>query len=324
MLERSDTVQALERRPVWLAIIKVKMSLCFNRAPRHEGVLGEWRYSSTHSLTSALDRSECSASRPGRFTISERVPGTHWIWGWVGPRAVLDTVAKRKIPSPCRDSNPRSSSPVVQRYTTELSRLLSAIMVKVKVKISLCLNWASRHEGVLGEWRYSSLTSALDWGGWSASRPGRFNPREAAPATHWIGGWVGPRAVLDAVVNRRIPSPCRESKPRTPIVQPVAQRYITEQQQQQQRRQQQQNAGTGSHTALACWTLSRSWIPLGVWFAFFCGFLTSHPRSERIPHLRNIITSLNADSITQEVKVRMESSTEKQSYWARRGTLRKI
>jgi hypothetical protein len=32
------------------------------------------------------------------------------------------------------------------------------------------------------------------------SRPGRFTPRERALGTHWIGGWVGPRAVLDAVV----------------------------------------------------------------------------------------------------------------------------
>jgi hypothetical protein len=38
-------------------------------------------------------------------------------------------------------------------------------------------------------------------------------------------GWVGPRAVLDAVVKRKIPSLHRESKPRTPIVQPLAQRY---------------------------------------------------------------------------------------------------
>jgi hypothetical protein len=37
---------------------------------------------------------------------------------------------------------------------------------------------------------------------------------------------VGPRAILDAVVKRKIPSPRRESNPRTPIVQPVAQRYI--------------------------------------------------------------------------------------------------
>jgi hypothetical protein len=39
---------------------------------------------------------------------------------------------------------------------------------------------------------------------------------------------VGPRAVLDAVVKRKIPSLCRESNRRTPIVQPVAQRYTTE------------------------------------------------------------------------------------------------
>jgi hypothetical protein len=49
--------------------------------------IGKWRYSSTHSLTSALDGGEWSASRPGRFTPSERAPRTHWIGGWVGPRA---------------------------------------------------------------------------------------------------------------------------------------------------------------------------------------------------------------------------------------------
>jgi hypothetical protein len=26
------------------------------------------------------------------------------------------------------------------------------------------------------------------------------------PGTHWIGGWVDPRAILDAVVKRKIPS----------------------------------------------------------------------------------------------------------------------
>jgi hypothetical protein len=52
-------------------------------------------------LTSALDGGEWSASRSGRFTSKERAPGTHWI-GWVDPRAVLDAVVKRKIPSPCR------------------------------------------------------------------------------------------------------------------------------------------------------------------------------------------------------------------------------
>jgi hypothetical protein len=64
----------------------------FHRALRNEGVLGEWRYSSTHSFTSALDGGECSASRPGRFTRRERASSTHWIGGWVGPRTGLDAV----------------------------------------------------------------------------------------------------------------------------------------------------------------------------------------------------------------------------------------
>jgi len=44
-------------------------------------------YSSTHSLTSALDGCEWSALRPGHFTPRERAVGTHWIGSWVGPRA---------------------------------------------------------------------------------------------------------------------------------------------------------------------------------------------------------------------------------------------
>jgi hypothetical protein len=43
----------------------------------------------------------------------------------------------------------------------------------------------------MGEWRYisaHSLTSALDGGEWSASRPGCFTPKEGSPPTHWIGG----------------------------------------------------------------------------------------------------------------------------------------
>jgi hypothetical protein len=36
---------------------------------------------------------------------------------------------------------------------------------------------------------------------------------------------VGPRAVLDAVVKKKIPNLCRESNPKTQIVQPITQRY---------------------------------------------------------------------------------------------------
>jgi hypothetical protein len=69
---------------------------------------------------------------------------------------------------------------------------------------------------------HAFLISALDGGEWPVLRSGRFIPRERAPGTHWIGSWMGPSAVLDTVVKRKIPSPCRESYPRTPIVQPVA------------------------------------------------------------------------------------------------------
>jgi hypothetical protein len=65
--------------------------------------MGEWRYSSNHSLTSALDGGEWSASRFGRFTPMERALGTHWIGGWVDSRAVLEAMVKREIPSPRRE-----------------------------------------------------------------------------------------------------------------------------------------------------------------------------------------------------------------------------
>jgi hypothetical protein len=90
--------------------------LFLNQEPRNEGVPREWRYNSTHSLTSALDGGKWWASRPGPFTLRERAPGTHWIGGWVGSRAGLGAVVKRKIPSPCRESNPWSSSAMPLRY----------------------------------------------------------------------------------------------------------------------------------------------------------------------------------------------------------------
>jgi hypothetical protein len=48
-------------------------------------------------LTSALVEGEWSTSRPGRFALEEGAPGTLWIGGWVGPRADLDDLEKRKF-----------------------------------------------------------------------------------------------------------------------------------------------------------------------------------------------------------------------------------
>jgi hypothetical protein len=47
------------------------------------------------------------------------------------------------------------------------------------------------------------LTLALDGCKWSVSRPGRFTFGEGTPSTRWKGGWVVPRAGLDAVARRK-------------------------------------------------------------------------------------------------------------------------
>jgi hypothetical protein len=71
----------------------------------------------THvSLTLASVEGEWSASRPCRFTPGEKVPGTHWIRGWVDPRAGLDdmemwkflTLPKQELRSLCRPTRSQS------------------------------------------------------------------------------------------------------------------------------------------------------------------------------------------------------------------------
>jgi hypothetical protein len=53
----------------------------------------ELMYNESHIfVTSVLIGGAWSASRPGRFTPGEKLPGTHWTAGWVDPRAVLDDV----------------------------------------------------------------------------------------------------------------------------------------------------------------------------------------------------------------------------------------
>jgi hypothetical protein len=83
---------------------------------------------------------------------------------------------------------------------------------------------ATRHGDAWGERRYSSysfLTSALDGGEWSASRPGRALPGERTPGTHFTGGWVGLSVGLYTEVRGKILCPCRGPNPDRPVVQSV-------------------------------------------------------------------------------------------------------
>ena len=74
----------------------------------HEGPDGEQRYSSTLSLTSALDVGGWLTPRPGRFTPG-KIPSTHFTGGWVGARPIL--VCSGIISSP-PIFDPRTVQPV--------------------------------------------------------------------------------------------------------------------------------------------------------------------------------------------------------------------
>jgi hypothetical protein len=54
------------------------------------------------------------------------------------------------------------------------------------------------------------LNLGARWG-WSVSSSCRFNPGERVVGTHWMGERLGPRAGTDAVMKRKITSPCQES-----------------------------------------------------------------------------------------------------------------
>jgi hypothetical protein len=62
------------------------------------------------------------------------------------------------------------------------------------------------------------LTSAIDGGEWSASRPGHFTPGETAPGTHFIGGTAGSRFGVDAVDKRKGKIPRNEPQAVRPVV----------------------------------------------------------------------------------------------------------
>ena len=65
--------------------------------------------------------------------------------------------------------------------------------LKYEIKVKGTVHPRTGHEGPEGEQMYSStlpLTSALDGGGWSAPRPGRFTPRKDPVPIVQEAGWA--------------------------------------------------------------------------------------------------------------------------------------
>jgi hypothetical protein len=66
---------------------------------------------------------------------------------------------------------------------------------------------------------HAFLTSALGGSEWSVSSSGRFTFEKGGSCTHSVGGWVGPRAGLDAMTKgKTLNLPGIE--PRSSILQP--------------------------------------------------------------------------------------------------------
>jgi hypothetical protein len=85
---------------------------------------------------------------------------------------------------------------------------------------------ATHHGDAWGERRYSShsfLTSALERGEWSASRPGRTLPPGKEPPVPIVqeAGWA-PEPVWS---QRLEDKPCASVRDRDPVVQPVVRHY---------------------------------------------------------------------------------------------------
>ena len=110
----------------------------------------------------------------------------------------------------CNDRNTKLGMNIMQRCTGSWSG-------KGKGKV----HPRTGHEGPEGEQMYSSTlpsTSALDGGGWSRSRPGRFTPRKDPVRIVYEAGWA-PGPVWTGAENLA-PSPGFDHR----TVQPVASR----------------------------------------------------------------------------------------------------
>jgi hypothetical protein len=124
-----------------------------------------------------------------RFTPGERTPGTHWIAGWVGVRAGLDTDARgKKYFRLCRGSN--LDRPLVQPVARHFA------------------DWATTVPGITPN--HYIIDLGTRWGSLASVTPRPcFTSGERIPGIHCIGVWMRLRAGLDTDDRGKILCLCR-------------------------------------------------------------------------------------------------------------------
>jgi hypothetical protein len=95
-----------------------------------------WRYSST-IFTSALDGDERSPWRPWRFTPGETAHGTNWTGGWVGLRAGLNILEKRKFVSSV-GNRMSAVQHVVHYYTDWATPITTVYQTLCQISSKIC------------------------------------------------------------------------------------------------------------------------------------------------------------------------------------------
>jgi hypothetical protein len=165
---------------------------------------GGWKY-----LTSAVLRYRGPAQRSSRCSSKDN-PWRQSYRNVGGPRAGVDVMPLSGIEPRFLDRQARSH---VTISALDIKCNAYYVLVRHLNEPRHCFNYAFWHEDVWGCGGITPLwlTSVLDGDKWSVPRSGLFSLNK-----HWLGGWVGPRASLDAVGKRKISCPWQELNPDRP------------------------------------------------------------------------------------------------------------
>jgi hypothetical protein len=160
-----------------LSLVWRMITYLVNWAPRYEGVLGKWRYGSTHSWSrhqmevsgQLHDTAALFQGKSPRYPLDRRLGG---------PQSCSGRGVEKKIPT----SSPPWKPQISHRLTSSNNK------GKGQAKYCFCLSTVSW----MSNWIRSSRHSYLNVGEQLVSRYGCFTTKDRAPGTHWTGGCLAP------------------------------------------------------------------------------------------------------------------------------------